>query len=178
MKILIRIMGISLLCGTLTVVSCGTENSRNERVFSDLLSLDEKDSTEYFELRLPGSVSVSKVENFETTTYLFSDSIQENFMSLRIGFYWENLALFDLKEKNITKMDSFYYFGSKNKFFFVGDSLKKKKLILFQIIPSFECRKENQNCTPWPFVFQYDSTKVDEELCKKIMSSLKYFKKK
>lgn len=175
---MIHIMGISLFLEALVLSSCCCEESRDERIFADLLSLDVEDSTEFFELKLPNSVSVRKKENFETTTYFFSDSMHKNFMSLMIGVYSETLVLFDLKEKSLTKSDSFYYFGMKNRGYFVGDTLKRKKVHLYQIEPSFDCNKEVKNCHPWPFVFQYDSSKVDEKQCEKIMSSLKYFKKK
>ncbi|MCL4103384.1 hypothetical protein SAMN05720766_1402 [Fibrobacter sp. UWH9] len=174
MKILIRLMVISVLC--ILFSSCFREDSKEEYSFKDLLSQDKHDSTEYFELKLSNNISVKKTENFETTTYFFSDSIRKDFMSLMVGFYSETLALFDLKEKILTKSDTFYYVGDKNRGYFVGDSLKKKKAHLYLIVPSFDCNKKIQNCHPWPFVFQYDSSKVDEEQCKKIMSSLKYLK--
>lgn len=178
MKTLIHITGISLFLEVLVFSSCCSEVSRDDYVFSDLLSLDEQDSTEFFELKLPNRVSIRKNENFETMTYFFSDSIHKDFMSLMIGFYSETLALFDLKENGLTKADSFYYFGMRNRGYFVGDTLKKKKTHLYLITPSFDCKKDVKSCHPWPFVFQYDSVKAGEKTCEKIMHSLKYFKKK
>lgn len=173
MKILTRIMVVNLLF----LACCGNDLSDNrssyEHVFIDSLNNDG----DLFEIQVPQSVSVRKDDSFmdEMVAYSFYDSLNNKILRLGYGFH-SNYDLFENINRQMSKLDSFYLVGIRNRGFFSGDSFKKEKVFMYNIKLSSECQEKVVDCHSTKFWFTYDSTRVDETVCKKIISSLKYRK--
>lgn len=191
MKILILIMAISFLLLMSCDQNLASNHSSTNKVFCDSLSNDG----DMFELNVPKDISVKKHSWMdEVVSYTFFDSLSNPFLSLSYGFYTE-VDIFETNNKENVKMDTFYLVGIKNRGFFVGDSLKKEKIHMYDISLSSQClyvealsKPKSQNdhmkkfdmnrkCIPKKMWFSYDSSKVDENVCYSIISSLKYRKK-
>ena len=161
----------------LFLVCCGTDLSEDqssyEQVFVDSLNNDG----DLFEVRVPKNSSVKKEGAFmdEVVAYSFYDSLNNKIMRLGCGFHTD-YDFFENINSQIDKLDSFYLVGIKNRVFFVGENLKKEKVFMYNIKLSSECSKNDLVCHPKKFWFTCDSTQVDEIICKKIISSLKYRK--
>lgn len=177
MKILILIMAISFLLLMSCDQNLASNHSSTNKVFCDSLSNDG----DMFELNVPKDISVKKHSWMdEVVSYTFFDSLSNPFLSLSYGFYTE-VDIFETNNKENVKMDTFYLVGIKNRGFFVGDSLKKEKIHMYNIYLSSQCSKvdkskTSENCRPENIWFSYDSSKVDENMCYSIISSLKYRK--
>ena len=153
----------------------------NLQVFTDFLNCDG----DMFELSIPKSYSIKKGEGdgWGGAIYTFFDSLQKPFMVLEHGNHTLVINFGKMRE-NENELDSFFLEGVVNHSFFDEDSLKIEKLHIYDINLSSQCIKKKNNmskdfaqiCPPKMLWFSYDSTEVDETICQKIISSLKYRK--
>lgn len=107
------------------------------------------------------------------TSYVFLDSLRQPFMRLAHGFHSDVSASKWWKFKD--SLDVFIFDKQWDHGFFDKDSLKRKRVYLFNIILSSQCSKNL--CPPLFLWFTYDPVKENQQLCEKIIFSLKYRKK-
>lgn len=153
----------------------------NMQVFADSLNYDG----DMFEISIPKSYSIKKGkgDGWGGAIYTFFDSLQKPFMVLEQGNHTLVVNFGEERGKE-DELDSFFQEGVVNHSFFEEDTLKIEKLHIFDINLSSQCIKMKKNkkkdftliCPPKMLWFSYDSTEVDETVCKKIISSLKYRK--
>lgn len=149
-----------------------------------------------FEVSLPKSYTIKKMGTFmeEITVYCFFDSLQRPLMDLTYGSHTD-MRRFEKLRKKKNELDTFFFDTVFN------DKIQEeglsiiRKVHVFDISLSSESFKtkmqekdlkkymdngyEIVNDSVWIHLsrmlwFSYDSTQVDEAVCKKIISSLKY----
>ncbi len=187
-----------------TILNILLFSSCHHETVDDITSSDMQkyaDSLNYngdlFEVSFPKSYSITKRESKNTplTAYIFKDSLKRSFMSLTHGSH-ADFSFYGKIRQN--QLDSFFLEDVVNKSYFKDDSLKIRKYHIFDINLSSDCDKikvkkslvkeyEKKGfkvlndsclvCFPVVMWFAYDSAAVDESVCKKIISSLKYRKK-
>ncbi len=192
-----RILILGTILNILLFSSCHQE-AVDEKTSSDMQKY--ADSLNYngdlFEVSLPKSYSIKKSGSMSSplTIYTFKDSLKRTFMSLTHGSH-ADFSFYGKIRQN--QLDTFFLENIINKSYFKGDSLKIKKYHIFDINPSSDCERINVQkslaeeyekkgfkvlndsclvCYPIVVWFAYDSTTVNESVCKKIISSLKYRK--
>ena len=179
---LILILGI--IVNLLFLLGCSQQKESFEmpkfQLFADSLNYEG----DMFEIFIPKSYSIKKGDGGEWGgIYTFFDSVQKPFMVLEHGNHSLVINFGETRENKV-ELDSFFLEGIVNHSFFDEDTLKVEKLHIFDINLSSQCIKMPNNtkkdfslyCPPKMLWFSYDSTEVDEAVCKKIISSLKYRK--
>lgn len=192
-----RILILGIVVNLLLLSSCCQEEAdesltKDVQVFMDSLSYDG----DMFEVSLPKSYTIKKMGTFmeEITVYCFFDSLQRPLMDLTYGSHTD-MRRFEKLRKKKNELDTFFFDTVFN------DKIQEeglsiiRKVHVFDISLSSESFKtkmqekdlkkymdngyEIVNDSVWIHLsrmlwFSYDSTQVDEAVCKKIISSLKY----
>lgn len=172
MRILILGIVVSLSC----LLGCSQEKASrpansNLQVYVDSLNVDG----DFFEVSFPRSYSIKKNGTWldEVTSYTFYDSLQRPFMNLNHGLHSDISGSQWGKFKD--SLDAFIFDRKWDYNFFDEDSLKRKRFYLFDIILSSQCSKAF--CPPSFVWFTYNPANVNQQVCEKIIFSLRYRKK-
>lgn len=194
-----RILILGIVVNLLLLSSCRQEDAgesltKDVQVFMDSLNYDG----DMFEVSLPKSYTVKKMGTFmeEITVYAFYDSLQKFIMDLTFGSHTDMRCYQKLRTKK-DELDTFFLdtiFSEKK---LEEDPPQIKKVYVFDIgLSSQRLKKkvrekdrkmymdngyEIVNDSAWIYPpamlwFEYDSTQVDEAVCKRIIYSLKYRK--
>lgn len=190
-----RILILGIVVNLLLLSSCRQEDAdepvmKDVQVYMDSLNYDG----DMFEVSLPRSYSVKKMGTYiEITSYLFYDSLQKPIMGLTYGSHTDMRRFQKLRKKD--ELDTFFLDTIFNEKSLEEDPPITRKVYVFDIGLSSQRLKskvrekdrkkymddgyEIVNDSVWIYPpetlwFYYDSTQVDEAVCKKIISSLKY----
>lgn len=191
-----RILILGIVVNLLLLSACHQESAdepvmKDVQVYMDSLNYDG----DMFEVSLPRSYTVKKMGTFiEITSYLFYDSLQNPIMGLTYGFH-SDMRRYKKLRKREDKLDTFFLDTIFNEKSLKEDTPITRKVYVFDISLSSQRLKkkvrekdrkkymddgyEIVDDSVWIYPpemlwFYYDSTQVDEAVCKKIISSLKY----
>lgn len=189
-----KILNLGIIAGIFFLFSCSQEQHVEKKdslytTFADSLN----SRGDMFEITIPKSFFIQKSEShFEMTTYGIYDSSQNFLLTMGAGGHSE-VPIGGCSAVNGSVLDSFFVETVwSHGYFDENDSLKREKFFVYDIVLSSECSKENPRkkrsssgfyierdnslfrCSHSHVWFVYDSTKVDERITEKIISSLKY----